>query len=177
MDRYLIIGLGNPGKEYDNTRHNIGFRIVKALAEKYSIQMRSALVRAKGSLGQGVIDEKECLLLLPFTYMNESGGAVKKCMDYYKIPSDHLIVIVDDVALPFGNLRLRKEGSAGGHNGLKSVEAYLGQNYPRLRVGIGDREHGELADYVLSTFTTEEERALPEIVDNAIGMVSAWLKN
>jgi len=174
--RYLIIGLGNPGKTYERTRHNVGFRIVKAFAEKYNISFRPSLTRAKGSLGEGQVDGKKALLLMPLTYMNESGLSVRKCIDYYKIPKEQLIVVTDDVALPFTQLRLRKQGSSGGHNGLKSIEAHLGtQDYARLRVGVSDRREGELADYVLGHFNDEEEEKLPEIVDKAIETLEAWL--
>lgn len=176
-ERFLIVGLGNPGKTYEDTRHNIGFRVVKALASKYGITFRPALVRAKGSLGEGKIHEKKTQLLLPLTYMNESGMAVKKCVNYYKIAVENLIIVTDDVALPFGELRIRTKGSCGGHKGLRSVEAYLGtQEYTRLRIGVGDSNEGELADYVLDRFTLEEQKSLPEIVDRAAHALELWLR-
>ncbi|NGX38759.1 MAG: Peptidyl-tRNA hydrolase [Chlamydiae bacterium] len=176
QERWLIVGLGNPGRDYDDTRHNVGFRIVKALAAKYAISLRPALVRAKGGLGDGVIREKKALLLLPLTFMNESGRAVRKCMDYYKVPMSQLIVVTDDVALPFGQLRIRQKGSPGGHNGLKSVQAYLGtEEYTRLRVGVGDQSKGELSDYVLGKFTAEEQQLLPDVVDRSTRAIELWL--
>lgn len=175
-DRFLIIGLGNPGKTYERTRHNIGFRVVKALAAQYGILFRPSLVRAKGSVGEGKIKEAKALLLLPLTYMNESGLSVRKCMDYYKIQKDHLIVVTDDVALPFGQLRIREKGRSGGHNGLKSIQAHLGTDeYVRMRFGVGDRLHGELSDYVLGTFNSEEEQELPQIVERATHFIEMWL--
>lgn len=175
---YLIVGLGNPGKDYDNTRHNVGFQIVKALASKYCISFRPSLIRVKGSIGEGEIKDRKARLLLPLTYMNESGLAVRKGIDYYKIPFDQLIVVTDDVDLPFGSLRIRVKGSCGGHNGLRSVEAHLGtQEYTRLRVGVGGRRGSELADYVLGRFTSEEQRALPEIVDRAINALELWISD
>lgn len=175
-ERYLIVGLGNPGETYDDTRHNIGFKIVKALAEKHKITFRSSLFRMKGSMGEGIIQEKKVQLLLPMTFMNESGAAVRKGVNYYQLPLDHLIVVTDDVDLPFGTLRLKEKGSSGGHKGLKSVEAHLGtQDYARLKAGVGGREKGDLADYVLGKFTKEEQSALPEIVDRAVTALELWI--
>jgi len=175
-ERYLIVGLGNPGKTYDDTRHNIGFKVVKALAEKHKISFRSSLFRMKGSVGEGIVSEKKAQLLLPLTFMNESGRAVRKAVDYYQLPLGHLIVVVDDVDLPFGTLRLREKGSSGGHKGLKSIEAHLGtQDYTRLKVGVGGREKGDLADYVLGKFTKEEQSALSEIIDRAVMALELWI--
>jgi len=176
LERFLLVGLGNPGQTYETTRHNIGFRVLKALAKKYDISFSPSISRAKGSLGEGVIDEKKVLLLMPLTYMNESGLSVRKCADYYKVPKDHLIILADDVALPFGKLRLRSQGGCGGHNGLKSIEAHLGgQDYTRLRIGVSDRERGELADYVLGQFTDREEELLPSVIERAILALEAFL--
>jgi PTH1 family peptidyl-tRNA hydrolase len=178
MERFLIAGLGNPGKTYDDTRHNIGFRVVKAFAGKYGITFRPSLIRAKGSLGRQEIEGKMAHLLLPLTYMNESGLSVKKCLEYYKIPLSQMIIIADDVALPFGNLRIREKGSCGGHNGLRSIQQHLGTSeFTRLRIGVGDREHGELADYVLGRFSQEEQVELPDIVNQAIHAIEFWLEN
>lgn len=172
----LIVGLGNPGKLYDDTRHNIGFKIVKTLGLKHNIALRPSLIRAKGSVGEGEIGGKKAQLLLPLTYMNESGTAVRKGIDYYKIPIDRLIVVTDDVDLPFGSIRMRVKGSCGGHNGLKSIEAHLGtQEFTRLKVGVGGRDAGALADYVLGRFTKEEQEALPEIVDKAVNALELWI--
>jgi len=177
-ERFLIVGLGNPGKTYEDTRHNIGFRILKALGSKYGITFKPSLVRAKGSMGEGIIGEKKARLLTPLTYMNESGSSVKRCSRFYKIPTDHLIVVTDDVALPLGQIRIRAKGSPGGHNGLKSVQAYLGtEEYPRLRVGVGDPKKGELSDYVLGRFTQEEQRILPDIVDRSIEAIELWMSS
>ena len=177
-EHFLIVGLGNPGKTYDDTRHNIGFRIVGALGSKYGITFKPSLVRAKGSMGDGMIGENKARLLLPLTYMNESGNSVQRCSRFYKIPVDRLIVVTDDAALPLGQIRMRAKGSPGGHNGLKSVQAYLGtEEYPRLRVGVGDPQRGELADYVLGRFTQEEQRILPEIVDRSIEAIELWMSS
>lgn len=173
---YLITGLGNPGKAYEDTRHNIGFRIVKALAAKYGLTFRPSLIRAKGSICEGKIQDKQVLLLLPLTFMNESGLAVRKCMDYFKFTLQHSMTVADDIALPFGEVRIRDKGSCGGHNGLRSIEAHLNtQEYPRMRIGVDDKRQGSLADYVLDTFTQEEQRKLPDIVDVAIHALEIWL--
>ncbi len=175
MEHYLIVGLGNPGAAYEGTRHNIGFRVLKALAEKLGAALRPALAQAKGNLAQAKVGEKILFLLMPLTYMNESGLAVRKCLDYFKIPLHHCLIVVDDVAIPFGSIRLREKGSAGGHNGLKSVEAHLGSDeYARLRIGVSKEQ--PLADYVLSHFSAEEEKELPEITQRALEKIDAWLQ-
>ncbi|HSX04424.1 MAG TPA: aminoacyl-tRNA hydrolase [Rhabdochlamydiaceae bacterium] len=175
-ERYLIVGLGNPGKAYEETRHNVGFRVVQLLAEKRGLSLKPRLDIAKGNLAEGEMLGKDVLLLQPLTYMNSSGYAVRLCCDYFKVPFEHALVIVDDVALPFGHLRFRTGGSAGGHNGLKSVEEYLGtQDYPRLRIGVGHDPQSELASYVLGPFTKEEKGALGDIFGNAVIVVETWI--
>lgn len=173
----LIVGLGNPGKKYDDTRHNIGFRVMRALAAKYAAPFRPSLVKAKGSVAEVAIGEKKALLLMPLTYMNESGLSVRKCIDYYKIPIGEMIVVTDDADLTFGRLRIRAKGGCGGHNGLRSIESHLGtQEYPRLRIGVGRKDQGELSDYVLGRFSQEEMRAMPEIVEKAIEALEVFLR-
>lgn len=175
-EKYLIVGLGNPGKTYEKTRHNIGFRIVKAIGMKYAITFRPSLIRAKGNLGKGMIQDKSVHLLMPLTYMNESGLSVRKSLNFFDIPIEHLIVIADDVAIPFGKLRLRKSGSCGGHNGLRNIETHLGTDqYTRLRIGVGSRQDGDLSDHVLGNFSVEEEVDLPQVVDRAIQGIEFWL--
>lgn len=175
-DRYLLVGLGNPGKAYEDTRHNVGFRVVELLAKKRNLVLKPRLDIAKGNLAEGEILGKDVLLLEPLTYMNSSGFSVRQCSDYFKVPFGHVLVIVDDVALPFGNLRFRMGGSAGGHNGLKSVEEYLNtQNYPRLRIGVGMDPQSELANYVLGRFTEEEKSALGAVLENAVAVVETWI--
>ena len=156
----LIVGLGNPGKAYENTRHNMGWRIVKKMAEKKP--------------PEGV----KVKFLLPSTYMNSSGEEVKVNMDDFKLGLKDLLIVCDDVALPFGKLRLRDKGSSGGHNGLKSIEEHLSsQIYSRLKVGVDAPVEGiDLADYVLSRFTPEETAALPEIEERAIVTIEEWIK-
>lgn len=173
----LIVGLGNPGSSYEGTRHNVGFHIVRAIAASKGASWRQA-ANVKGELAQGNVEDTKLLFLLPATYMNNSGEAVRSCIDYYEIPIEDLIIVADDIALPFGKIRLRPQGSSGGHNGLKSIEAYLRtQYYARLRIGVGDREHGDLADYVLGRFSADESSKLPEIVNKAVAVLETWILN
>jgi PTH1 family peptidyl-tRNA hydrolase len=175
-EQYLIVGLGNPGSRYEGTRHNMGFSTVKALAKKWAFSFAPALVQAKGTLATGKALEKTFFLLLPLTYMNESGLAVKRCLDFYQIPLPQCLIVADDVHLPFGELRLRKKGSSGGHNGLKSVAAHLGtEEYNRLRIGIGRQGEMPLADYVLDRFTEEENQQLPQVLERAVETIEKFI--
>lgn len=172
---YLIVGLGNPGKEYELTRHNLGFLVLRAFAEKHGLKFRLSS-RFNGEVAGGIVGDKPLTLFLPMTYMNLSGKAVRQCLDYYKVDLGHLIVVSDDINLPFGKLRLREEGGSGGHNGLKSIDTYLGTNqYPRLRMGVGDRESGDLTDHVLGEFKQEEKDELPLIIQSGIDLLKKWL--
>ncbi|MES2345071.1 MAG: aminoacyl-tRNA hydrolase [Chlamydiota bacterium] len=176
-EKRLIVGLGNPGAAYVGTRHNIGFRVVQSFAEEKGFHFRQT-TNVKGELAQGSIGELKIFCLMPATYMNHSGEAVRLCLDYFDIPIEHLMVVVDDVDLPFGKIRLRPQGSAGGHNGLKSIKEHIKTlYYSRLRIGIADREHGDLADYVLGRFSAEESGKLPEIVKQAALILDTWILN
>ena len=167
----LIVGLGNPGKGYEQTRHNIGFEVVEAFALRFGMRFKRSW-RNRGKIAKGVVDETPIVLLLPTTYMNRSGLAVKRSMHLNQIEVGDLLVIVDDIDLPFGTLRMREKGSSGGHNGLKSIEEALGsREYPRLRVGISDRTAGELKDYVLEKFSPEERDQLPGIIQGAVDQI------
>ncbi|MBF0575849.1 aminoacyl-tRNA hydrolase [Dysgonomonas sp. GY617] len=159
--KYLIAGLGNIGSEYHYTRHNIGFRVLDALAKASNIVFTD---RRYGETSELKVKGKTLILLKPSTYMNLSGNAIRYWMQAEKIPVENLLVIVDDLALPFGSLRLKGKGSDAGHNGLKSIQSILGtQNYARLRFGIGnDFPKGGQVDYVLGQFDDEEEKVLPE---------------
>ncbi|MBD8348174.1 aminoacyl-tRNA hydrolase [Dysgonomonas sp. HGC4] len=159
--KYLIAGLGNIGSEYHYTRHNIGFRVLDALAKASNIVFTD---RRYGETSELKVKGKTLILLKPSTYMNLSGNAIRYWMQAEKIPVENLLVIVDDLALPFGSLRLKGKGSDAGHNGLKSIQSILGtQNYARLRFGIGnDFPKGGQVDYVLGQFDDEEEKALSE---------------
>lgn len=159
---FLIVGLGNPEKKYDKTRHNIGFDTIDALADKYNISMNEK--KHKALCGTGVIDGVKVLLAKPQTYMNLSGDSVAEIVNFYKIdPEEEMIVIFDDISLAPGNIRVRKKGSAGGHNGIKSIIARTGtQNFMRIKVGVGEKPAGwDLADHVLGHFS-KEDRALVE---------------
>ena len=172
---YLIVGLGNPGRAYADTRHNIGFKVVDALAKKHQCEFRS--VNAfHGLIAEGVIEGKRTLLLKPQTYMNSSGEAVKVCSSYYKVPLTQMLVVSDDIYLPFDRIRIKTSGSSGGHNGLKSIESHLGtQVYMRLRGGVSNKSSEDLADYVLSPFLDEEKQKLPDLVEQAVNTLERWL--
>lgn len=172
---FVIAGLGNPKKEYDNTRHNIGFALIDALAEKYRISVLSS--RCRALVGKGIIEGHKVILAKPLTYMNLSGESIRPLADYYKIdPSTELIVVSDDVNLPPGQIRIRKKGSAGGHNGLKSVIGQLGsEEFYRIRIGVGEKPKGyDLADYVLGHFSKEEQQLMKEGVDKAV-QAAKWM--
>ena len=172
---FLVVGLGNPGRAYEETRHNIGFQILSLFAAKQRWAFRN-VAALQSNIAQGVIGEKKILLLQPLTYMNSSGEAVRGCVNYFKVGLTQMMVVCDDIAIPFGALRMKTCGSSGGHNGLKSIESHLGtQAYARLRVGVGDRLHGDLADYVLAPFKEEEKQTLPKIVEQAASALECWL--
>lgn len=153
---WIIAGLGNPGKKYDGTRHNVGFEALNAAAEAWGISVRRA--RFDALSGDGKADGHRVLLLKPQTFMNLSGQCLVKAADYYRVPPERVIVLCDDVNLAAGVLRIRLSGSDGGHNGLKSVITFLGQGFPRLRIGVGDKPRPEydMADWVLSRLTARE---------------------
>lgn len=159
--KYLIAGLGNIGSEYHYTRHNIGFRVLDALAKASNIVFTD---KRYGETSELKVKGKTLILLKPSTYMNLSGNAIRYWLQTEKIPVENLLVVLDDLALPFGSLRLKGKGSDAGHNGLRSIQSVLGtQNYSRLRFGIGnDFPKGGQVDYVLGEFSDEEEKALPE---------------
>lgn len=165
--KFLIVGLGNIGSEYEDTRHNIGFRVVEALADKLGVSFGSDRL---ADTAQGKYRGKQLVLVKPTTYMNLSGKAVRFHLDKHKIETQNLIVITDDLALPFGKTRLRPSGSDGGHNGLKSINEVLQtQNYPRIKFGIGSNyPKGAQADYVLSPFTDEEEGLIKPLVEKCV---------
>ena len=155
---HIIIGLGNPGKEYHRTRHNVGFDVIDVLSEKLGIALTK--IDMHGLIGEGFVSGEKVILVKPQTYMNCSGQCVTELVSWYKAPMENVMVIYDDIDLPLGKLRLRASGSAGTHNGMRSVIGLLGrQDFPRLRVGVGKKPEGwELADWVLSHYQTEEDR-------------------
>jgi len=165
----IFVGLGNIGKRYDKTRHNMGFMIVDQLADRWNLELKE-VSRFKAKVAKGVVGGVTVHLIEPSTYMNASGQSVEQYLKYFQLPITTLCVVTDDVTLPFGHLRLRREGSSGGHNGLKSVEQYLGtRSYVRLRIGISGEHHGKkpLDNYVLENFSRNELNELPGIIDKA----------
>lgn len=172
---YLIVGLGNPGKEYAETRHNIGFRVLYELAKKHGINVSG--VKHQALTGQGMINGKKVLLAQPQTYMNLSGRSVAPLLQFFKIPLENMIVVYDELDLPLGKLRLRGSGSAGGHNGIRSLIDNLGtKDFTRLRVGIG--HPGDVIpvhDYVLGKFFKEELPDVEKMVQRAVQGVELWL--
>ena len=168
QDMFLIVGLGNPTKQYEKTRHNIGFDVMDALADKYNISISEN--KHKALCGKGVIEGMKVVLAKPQTYMNLSGESVAELVNYYKLdPESELIVVFDDISLEPGNIRIRKKGSAGGHNGIKNIIANLGSSvFPRIKVGVGEKPKGyDLADYVLGKFSKEDRVLMEEGYDLA----------
>lgn len=173
---YIIAGLGNPGKEYINTRHNVGFGVIDILADKYNISVLE--LRSKALVGKGMMEGRRVILVKPLTYMNLSGESIRPIVDYYKADAEQeLIVISDDVSLPPGGLRIRKRGSAGGHNGLKNIIRQMGtENFTRIRLGVGEKPRNyDLADWVLGHFSGEERKAVDEAADRAVHAVELIL--
>ena len=167
-ETWLIVGLGNPGKEYERTRHNAGFRALDVLAEKLGCKIDKG--KFQGIYGQVNYDGKKLLLLKPLTYMNLSGRSVLQLSAYFNIPPQRIIVMFDDISLEPGRLRVRADGSAGGHNGIKSIIQEVGsQAFPRVKIGVGAKPNPEfdLANWVLSTFSAQEEKALAVSLNNA----------
>lgn len=175
---YIIVGLGNPTGKYKGTRHNIGFEVIDLLAGRHSISMDTG--KHKSLLGKGVINGHKVLLVKPMTFMNLSGEAIRSLVDYYKIDVEsQLLVIFDDISLEPGVLRVRQKGSAGGHNGIKSIIAHLGtQNFPRIKVGVGgNKTHSDLADFVLGHFTAREKPLMEESRQEAVKAIETILSS
>jgi PTH1 family peptidyl-tRNA hydrolase len=167
-ESWLIVGLGNPGKEYERTRHNAGFRAIDILADKLGCRIDKG--KFQGLYGQTVYGSKKLFLLKPQTYMNLSGRSVLQLSAYFNIPPQRIIVLFDDISLAPGRLRIRADGSAGGHNGIKSIISEVGsQSFPRVKIGVGSKPTPEfnLADWVLSAFTAKEEKDLQFALANA----------
>jgi len=174
---YIIVGLGNPGPKYAGTRHNVGFDTIDMLAEANNISMLES--KHKALVGKGYIAGEKVILAKPVTFMNLSGESVRQLIDYYKVDEeDNLIVIYDDISLEPGQLRIRKKGSAGGHNGIKNIIAHLGHDtFMRVKVGVGEKPKGyDLADYVLGHFSKEEEKIMIESFKNAAEAVVVMMK-
>lgn len=168
-ESWLIVGLGNPGKDYERTRHNVGFRAIDALAEQLGCKIDK--LKFQGLYTQTLISDKKVYLLKPQTYMNLSGKSVRELSQYFNIPSHRIIVLFDDISLAPGRLRIRPDGSAGGHNGIKSIIAELGsQDFPRVKIGVGAKPSpdADLADWVLSGFSAKDEKDLKFALENAV---------
>ena len=169
---FIIVGLGNPTKEYEGTRHNVGFDVIDTIADKYNIAVNERKNRA--FCGKGIIEGQKVLLVKPQTYMNLSGESVRGLMDFYKIDEEsELLIIFDDISLDVGQLRIRKKGSAGGHNGIKSIIQHLGTNaFQRIKVGVGEKpKEYDLADYVLGHFSKAEREVMEDGYKNAVHAV------
>ncbi|HOU09498.1 MAG TPA: aminoacyl-tRNA hydrolase [Clostridiales bacterium] len=169
---YIVAGLGNPGKQYETTRHNSGFLFIDALADRHGVKINKIKFRALTAKAD--IGGRCCLLMKPQTYMNESGLSLREACGFYKIPPEKVVVIFDDVSLPFATVRVRPRGSDGGHNGVASIISHLGSSgFPRVKVGIGPKPHEEmeLGDWVLSRFSAEELKALGTLIPNVCGAV------
>ena len=171
---YIIAGLGNPTREYEKTRHNVGFDTIDVLADKLNTSVDEK--KFKGLYGRGIIAGEKVILLKPQTFMNLSGESVREAADFYKVDPEHIIVIYDDISLDVGQLRIRKKGSAGGHNGIKNIIANLGTDvFPRIKIGVGEKpKKYDLADYVLGHFSKEDRELMEEgydRADHAVGMI------
>jgi len=160
---FIIAGLGNPTMQYEKTRHNVGFEVIEVLAGQYNISVE--MRKSRAYIGKGIIEGHKVILAKPQTYMNLSGESIRSLVDYYKIDEEEqLLVMYDDVSLPPGQLRIRKKGSAGGHNGMKNIISHLGTDiFPRIKVGVGEKPKGyDLANYVLGRFVKEEQEIMEE---------------
>ena len=173
---FLIVGLGNPGVEYAATRHNIGFDMISYLSDKYNIPVNSR--EGKALVGKGILAGEKVMLAQPQTYMNLSGESVRALMDYYKIDIEDLLVIYDDISLDVGQIRMRGKGSAGGHNGIKSIIQHTGtQEFARIKIGVGQKpEGGDLVKHVLGRFSREEDGMFRDVFALAEEGLLAWLQ-
>ena len=174
---WLIVGLGNPGDQYENTRHNVGFRALDELAEIARVPVQK--LKYKALTNTCTVGDCKVLLMKPITYMNLSGEAVGEAARFFKIPPERVLVISDDTSLPVGKLRIRKGGSAGGHNGLKSIIQHLGiDQFPRVKIGVGSKPHPDydMADWVLAKFPPEDKKVIDEMVQKAAKAAEYYIK-
>lgn len=171
---YLIVGLGNPGKEYENTRHNVGFDVVDMIGKKYNIDINRE--KFNGAYGEGIIEGEKVILLKPLTYMNLSGESVRGFVNFYKLNSENVIVIHDDISLEVGRLRIRGKGSAGGHNGMKNIILNLGTDlFTRVKIGVGQPQGG-LVSHVLGKFVEDDRKLAEKTFEEAIPAVECIIK-
>ena len=174
---WLIVGLGNPGDKYEGTRHNVGYMVLDELAERAGVPVQKLKYRALTNTA--ALAGQKVLLMKPVTFMNLSGEAVRQAVDFYKVPPERVLVLSDDVSLPTGKLRIRRSGSAGGHNGLKNIILHLGTDgFPRVKVGVGEKPHPDydMADWVLGKFQGEDKKVMDEAVKRAADAVVCYLK-
>lgn len=174
---YIVVGLGNPSSRYEHTRHNIGFDVIDEVSRRYNIEVTEK--KGKAFCGSGFIEGQKVLLVKPQTFMNLSGDSVSALMNFYKLdPAEDLIVIYDDISLEPGNIRIRKKGSAGGHNGIKDIIAKTGSDqFSRIRVGVGAKPDGwDLADHVLSRFSTEQRKLVDEAIEESVDALALMLQ-
>ena len=175
---YLIVGLGNPGAKYETTRHNAGFLCIENMENELGFKAKKLKFHAL--IGDTKINNKKILVMKPQTMMNNSGTAVKECATFYKIPAERIIVIFDDISLEPGKLRIKRKGSAGGHNGIKSIIAHLGtEEFPRIKLGVGKKPHPDydLADWVLSSFPKKDIPLMRSAMDDALGALELMVKD
>lgn len=173
MDKYLIVGLGNPGYEYENTRHNTGFMVLDKMAESVGVSFED---KRYGYVAETSIKGRKVFLLKPTTYMNLSGNAVRYWLQKENIDQKRLLVVVDDLSIPLGDYRLKGNGSNGGHNGLGNIQQFIGQQYARLRMGIGsDFQRGQQVDWVLGKYTDEDMRTLQPSIDEAVEIIRSFV--
>ncbi len=173
---YIVAGLGNPGKEYAGTRHNAGFMFIDRLSAKYRFEVKK--IKFKSLIADTVIKDKRCIIMKPSTFMNNSGEAVRECADFYKIPPEHIIIIFDDISLEPGKLRIRRKGSAGGHNGIKSIIYQLNSDeFPRIKIGVGKKPSPDydMIKWVLGTFTPEDRKAVDSAEERAVDALELML--
>ena len=172
----IIAGLGNPGKEYENTKHNAGFLTIDVLSEKYGIKVNK--IKFKGLIGEGMIGTEKVILVKPQTYMNLSGQCIREIVSFYKLDMEDLVIIYDDIDLPMGNLRIRKKGSAGTHNGMRSIIYDLQDDgFPRVCIGIGGERKGDLANYVISGFSGDDRKLIEDAIIKAADAVACLVEN
>ena len=173
---YIIAGLGNPGRKYENTRHNLGFITIDRLAEKCGIEIKKS--KFKSLIGEGVVSGEKVVFLKPQTFMNNSGEAIREALRFYKVQLSNLLVIYDDIDIPMGDIRIRMGGSAGTHNGMKSIVYHLmDDHFPRIRIGIGKgNKSDDIIDYVLGGFSGDEVKPLEEACDNAVEAIICYIE-
>jgi len=173
LEKFLIVGLGNPGAEYHETRHNVGWMVADAFAAQHKVTFED---KRYGYLAETSVKGRKLFVLKPTTYMNLSGNAVRYWLEKENIPTEHLLVIVDDLAFPLGKMRLRGNGSNGGHNGLGHIQQLIGEKYARLRIGIGSEfQRGGQVDWVLSKFSDEDKKVLEPLIDTACEVIKSFV--